>query len=87
VWRDNWLPRDHDLTPVEKKTSRLRRVDQLFIPGTKEWDVQVLEKFMWPHDVAEVRKIKVPANMDDDFLAWQFDNRGFVTTQLLHPGL
>jgi hypothetical protein len=81
VWRDNWLPRDHDPTPVEKKTSRLPRVDQLFIPGTKEWDVQVLEKFMWPHDVAEVRKIKVPANMDDDFLARQFDNRGLFTVK------
>jgi hypothetical protein len=53
----------------------------LFIHGTKEWDIEVLEKYMWPRDVDEVRRIRVPAHMDDDFSSWNFDSRGMFTVK------
>jgi hypothetical protein len=44
---------------LKKGRGRIRWLSQLMVPGRREWNDQLLNEYMYPHDVAEVMKIKL----------------------------
>jgi hypothetical protein len=60
IWRDPWI----NMVPsrritLKKGRGRIRWLSQLMVPGQHEWNDQLLNEYMYPHDVAEVMKIKL----------------------------
>jgi hypothetical protein len=66
---------------LKKGRSRLRWVSQLMVPGRWEWDETVLHTCLYPHDVAEVMKIRPMHNGEDDFIAWFYEKIGIFTVK------
>ena len=82
IWRDNWLPRD--LSPRPRKgmsKSRLRKVKHLFLPGTNTWNESLIRNIFYPEDVDVILSIKMPAQAQDDFIAWHYDRSGIFSVR------
>ncbi|PNT70079.1 hypothetical protein BRADI_2g05096v3 [Brachypodium distachyon] len=76
IWRDNWLPRNEGLKITSETTStRLHRVKQLFVPGRREWNSQLVNETFPPHDVEQILSIGIHQN-EEDFVAWNFGKHG-----------
>jgi hypothetical protein len=50
-------------------------------PGRREWGEQVINTCMHRQDVAEVLKIWLTKNGDEDILAWHLEHTGVFTVQ------
>jgi hypothetical protein len=77
VWDDNWIPGSRLLRPVtrlEKATAE--RVSDLFIPGTRSWDMHQLRTSFTALDVADIVKVKPSMRLDQDVLAWAYERHG-----------
>jgi hypothetical protein len=61
---------------MKRGRARLRWVSQLMKTGTLEWDEQTINACMFPHDPAEVLKIRLPGQAQDDILAWHYERTG-----------
>lgn len=49
IWRDDWLPREHGLKVMGKKTgTRLKWVSDLLVPNEQSWDEQVIRHIFFP---------------------------------------
>ena len=56
VWQDFWLKDDthrHLLTPIVEGLENLMVLD-LFIPRTREWDIELLQELSCPRDVQAI---------------------------------
>jgi hypothetical protein len=42
-------------------------------PGRMEWDAQMLNSCLYPHDVEEVRKIRLSDCVAEDVIAWHYE--------------
>ena len=51
-------------------------MSQLINATTKEWDVQILNRYFYKHDIDEILKIKIPRTADSDFMGWHYDKSG-----------
>jgi hypothetical protein len=75
--RDQWIPRNEGLKITHiKKNSRRRWVNQLFLPGTKTWNVELLRKLFQEHDVEAIMAINVPEQDTEDRVAWHYETNG-----------
>jgi hypothetical protein len=52
------------------QTAIAERVHELFIPGTRTWNIQAVQKSFMAIEVAEVLKIKPSDQLERDVLAW-----------------
>jgi hypothetical protein len=67
VWRDPWIPRPLSWKiSLKKGCSRIKWVQQLMVTGRREWDVQMLKTYMYPHDIDEVLKLCLSDRNPDD---------------------
>jgi hypothetical protein len=75
--RDQWIPRNEGLKITHiKKNSRRRWVNQLFLPGTKTWNVEHLRQLFHEHDVEAIMGINVPEQDTEDRVAWHYESNG-----------
>lgn len=82
IWRDNWIPRDHQLRVTGKRTrTRLKWVADLVSPNNQEWDEGLIRQIFYPPYVDEILKIKLPESPTDDFLAWHPERLGVFTVR------
>jgi hypothetical protein len=51
------------------------------VPGRQEWDENVLRMCLYPHDVAEVLKIRPMQDGEEDFNAWFYEKLGIFTVK------
>jgi hypothetical protein len=42
-------------------------------PGRREWDAQMLNSCLYPHDVEEVRKIRLSDCVAEDVIVWHYE--------------
>jgi hypothetical protein len=81
-WRDLWLPRPLSRRITLKKgRCRLKWVSELMVLGRREWNEQLLRTCLYPHDVAEVMKIRLPDRDEEDFVAWHNERSGIFTVK------
>ena len=76
VWQDNWIPGLRSLKPVPWPSPGVEQVRDLFIPGTRTWDTELVRNSFLTLDGAEVLKIKPSERADEDVLAWAFEKHG-----------
>ena len=59
VWQDSWLKDDthlHLITPIVEGLENLM-IHNLFIPITREWDIELLQELFCPRDVQAITQI------------------------------
>lgn len=49
IWRDNWIPREHNLKVIGRRTrSRLKWVSDLFLPDRQQWNEELVRNIFYP---------------------------------------
>jgi hypothetical protein len=82
IWRDPWINRAPSRRITLKKGhGRIKWVSQLMVPGWHEWNEQLLNEYMYPHDVAEVMKIRLSERVQSDHIAWFYEKSGIFTVR------
>lgn len=77
IWRSNWLPRDYNLKPrVGKTKTRIRRVNQLLLHNSNNWNEPLVRKIFYPEDACLILNVKLPDQPCQDFLAWHYERNG-----------
>jgi hypothetical protein len=66
---------------MKKGRSKLHWVSQLMVPGQREWDENVLQTCLYPHDAVEVLKNRPMQNSEEDFIAWFYEKTGIFTVK------
>ncbi|CAN1814412.1 Putative ribonuclease H protein At1g65750 [Linum perenne] len=78
VWKDPWLKEDdrsYIVSPVVQDLENLRVAD-LWIPGTRSWDEELLEELFLPEDVAAIMRIMPPVEISSDTRIWRVSMDG-----------
>jgi hypothetical protein len=74
IWRHKWIPRGWSLQPAKsRRPCKLKWVSQLIDENTKEWKEETLNRFFHSFDIEEIKKIKIPRNCEEDFVAWHYE--------------
>ena len=82
IWRHQWIARMWSLIPLgSKRPCRLKWVSQLIRGDTREWNEEVLNKFFYSNDVAEILKIKLPSRGEEDIVAWHYEKTGYFSVR------
>jgi hypothetical protein len=51
------------------------------IPGKREWDTQIMQSILYPHDIQEVLKIRLSDRVPEDFVAWYYEKSGIFSVR------
>lgn len=71
IWRDPWIPRDYSLKVTTRRgRCRMKWVSELLDISGQHWDYDRLIDIFNPADVDATAKIKLPARLSEDFVAW-----------------
>ncbi|KAF8740822.1 hypothetical protein HU200_013702 [Digitaria exilis] len=80
IWRDPWIPRGRSLRVTSRQgRCRLRWVSELLDIDGKDWDFDKLARLFNPADADAIAKIKLPARVSEDFLAWHPEKTGLFS--------
>ncbi|CAN1321508.1 Putative ribonuclease H protein At1g65750 [Linum perenne] len=78
VWSDPWLKeedRRYVISPVRQGLEDLR-VSELWIPGTRSWDEELLEELFLPDDVEAILRITPSTEQEHDTMIWHVSQDG-----------
>lgn len=82
IQRDQWIPRKNGLKVATfKRRARLRWVNQLLVPGGKEWNVSLVKQLFHDFDAEEICKIRLPSTDIEDCVAWHSEKSGVFTVR------
>ncbi|RLM58143.1 hypothetical protein C2845_PM18G02140 [Panicum miliaceum] len=82
IWWENWIPGLHSLKPlVRQPTADVELVCHLFIPGTREWDEEVVRNSFMALEATEILKIKPSTMLAEDVRAWAFEKNGLYSVR------
>ncbi|XP_057419187.1 uncharacterized protein LOC130713437 [Lotus japonicus] len=82
IWRDKWVPNDAPLIHREDlaQSANLGCVSQLFIPGQRAWDKDLVEMVFWPPTTKAILQIPLSLAGGDE-LFWLGSTDGLYTTK------
>ncbi|CAN1158075.1 Putative ribonuclease H protein At1g65750 [Linum perenne] len=83
VWDSQWLRDDENLCISTPQDDSLRglKVSDLLIPGTAEWDVEMIENLFEERDVEEILRVPVGLGGAEDRRIWHYDKLGCYTVK------
>jgi hypothetical protein len=82
ITRDQWIPRKEGLGVASfTRRSRLRWVNQLIDPETREWKVGLVRQIFHAFDVDEICQLKSPRAEVKDCVAWHYEKSGVFTVK------
>ena len=83
IWRDVWLPTHPPRAPrgINNIENDYHTVNSLFLPGTRQWNVELVKRIMVPEDVDLVRHIVVSQYGGQDLLGWNYTEDGMYTVK------
>ncbi|CAN1313939.1 Putative ribonuclease H protein At1g65750 [Linum perenne] len=83
VWGDPWLRRDGGLRVASDVIAGLEdmRVRDLFIPGTREWDAELVEELLNEEEAAVVLSTPVVDVGERDTRIWHYTKNGQYTVR------
>ncbi|KAK6147935.1 hypothetical protein DH2020_018847 [Rehmannia glutinosa] len=91
VWRDPWLRDQSNFWTTTQQVDGLEdlRVNDLFVPGSFEWDVGMIEEYFSERDVNQILSIPLCNSGEMDRQIWHFSKTGSYTvnsgyTRLVH---
>jgi hypothetical protein len=65
----------------------VEQVQELFIPGTRSWNVQLVNDSFLPQDAEEILKIRPGVRMQEDLLAWAYERHGCYSVRSCYRAL
>lgn len=82
VWHDNWIPGSNSFRPlIQLPSVGVEKVKDLFVPGTRVWNEELVRQSFVPLDAEEILKIKPGVNMEADMEAWALERNGLYTVK------
>jgi len=88
IWTDNWIVGLDSFKPtIRLESVSVERVQDLFRPGTREWDEQLVRSSFIYRDALEILKIKPGARMLEDVDAWAFERTGVYSVRSCYRAL
>jgi hypothetical protein len=82
IQRDQRIPRNEGLRSANFiRRSRLRWVNQLILPESKEWNSELIGNIFYPFDAEEILKMKIPSAEVDDCIAWHYEKNGVFSVR------
>lgn len=82
IQRNQWIPRKEGLKVANFTwRPRLRWVNQLIDPVTKEWNHGLTNRIFNPFDASEIVRIRIPKGETVDCVAWHYENSGNFTVK------
>ncbi|EEF39606.1 uncharacterized protein LOC8286840 [Ricinus communis] len=78
VWQDLWILNDNLFlfrTRVKRVLEGIK-VRDFLIPGTNEWDVEMIHEIFEEVDVGDILKLPADLQGQEDKLIWSYDTRG-----------
>jgi hypothetical protein len=88
VWCDNWIPGlDSSKPTVRLDSARIERVHELFVPGTRDWDEQLVRYSFIYRDALEILKTKPGVRLQEDVDAWAFERTGLYSIRSSYRAL
>lgn len=83
VWKDPWLRRDECLFPFHPLVPELSDlcVSDLFMPGTRTWDVEIITDLFAVNDVKEILSIPLNPTSTEDKLIWHYSKNGMYSVR------
>lgn len=82
MWQDNWIPRSGCPRPLGRKTdTSVQKVSDLFLLGTKEWNVDLIKEFFYETDAVDILQLVVGNWEGDDYLAWNWTADGVFSVK------
>lgn len=85
IWKDPWLPNSQNFQPApssaEDPHSNIQWVHQLFIPGTKVWDRDLILRLFSPSSAADILAVKPLQSQHLDSLKWIHKANGTFNTR------
>lgn len=80
IWEDNWLPGAVNLKPLLKPpNAAFETVNELFLPGTRQWDEELVREVFNVCDATEILKLRPGPRMEEDVVAWNFEKYGLYS--------
>jgi hypothetical protein len=49
--------------------------------GHGEWDIQLIQSCLYPHDAEEVQKIRLSERISEDHIVWHYERSGIFTVK------
>jgi hypothetical protein len=81
IQRSNWIPRRSPMIVKDvKKHTRCRKVKDLFIQGTKQWNQVNIREMFYDYDANEILSL-TPMAHDGDTPAWHYENNGIFSVK------
>ena len=83
LWSDPWLRKEGNFNPETPTTPSLARlkIPGLWIPGHKEWDVELIQELFSETDASAIINIPVSTQNHPDTILWHHDKRGHYTVK------
>lgn len=82
IWKDSWLPSAVQMKPLARLGGvAVQRVDELFLPGTRSWNEELIRASFVVMDVEEILKLRPGIRMEEDTMAWSFERHGLYSVR------
>jgi hypothetical protein len=82
IWSDNWIPCSPLLKPLVRPPGvQAELVCDLFVPGTRQWDSQLVRNSFCALDAEEILKLKPGTRMEEDMIAWAHERTGLYSAR------
>ncbi|CAN1789467.1 Putative ribonuclease H protein At1g65750 [Linum perenne] len=81
VWQDPWISSDTSRKVTTEPSTELAdlRVNDLWIPGTRQWDVELIDELFNVDDATAISNTTLGEGMDVDIPIWHYSKHGNLT--------
>ncbi|CAN1785001.1 Putative ribonuclease H protein At1g65750 [Linum perenne] len=81
IWSDPWLNEEDTCFLTSTRPGALAdlKVNDLWIPGTKEWDIELIEELFNERDATSIVKLPLNEANEQDRPIWSFSKSGMLT--------
>lgn len=82
IFSDNWIPGTSTLKPLLRPDIvAVERVDELFVPGTRVWNEELIRNSFLFGDAEAILRIRPGVRMLENTLAWNFKKHGLYSVR------
>ena len=64
--------------------TRTKWVSELFLSGSRRWDINLINHLFYPHDADEVLKVHVQSSGKGDFIVWHCEKNGLFSIKSVY---
>ncbi|CAN1799251.1 hypothetical protein LINPERHAP1_LOCUS22046, partial [Linum perenne] len=86
LWKDPWLKKDgrHRVELAVVRGLEDLKVGELWIPGTREWDEELLESLFSPEEVEAILGMVTAVSSRRDEIIWHYEKKGRYSVKMAY---